>query len=228
MVDPAFLHQRHKDGACFFFCLYSARFESVEISMAADGSFGADDDDLLVMTLAGSPLRPGLDHAHNRNRCCTGYIVQCQRRGGVAGDYERLRALLLEIMRGSDRVSGDSFRGLRTVGEAGSIAEVEVVSIGDETKQSFEDSEAAKAGVENADAGSARSHEKSGGPLGLGYGNAGEVSGATAAGPGGYERAVGAGARVAEECADLVGSFGRKDVLELAGLLFDLGFAVHG
>jgi hypothetical protein len=33
---------------------------------------------------------------------------------------------------------------------------------------------------------------------------------------------------VAEERADLVGRFGGEDVLELAGLLLDLGFAVHG
>ena len=37
-----------------------------------------------------------------------------------------------------------------------------------------------------------------------------------------------AGARVAQEGANLVGGFGREDVLELAGLLFDLGLAVHG
>ena len=34
--------------------------------------------------------------------------------------------------------------------------------------------------------------------------------------------------RVVEEGADLVGGFGRKDVLELAGLLLDFAFAVHG
>jgi len=33
---------------------------------------------------------------------------------------------------------------------------------------------------------------------------------------------------VIEECADLVSSLGRQDVFELAGLLFDFGFAVHG
>src|SRR5579863_475858 len=70
--------------------------------------------------------------------------------------------------------------------------------------------------------------KRSGGPLGLGYGNAGEVSGAAAAGAQGNERPVGAGARVAEECAYLVGGFGRENVFELAGLLFDFGFAVHG
>ena len=33
---------------------------------------------------------------------------------------------------------------------------------------------------------------------------------------------------MSEERADLVGGFRREDVLELAGLLLDFGFAVHG
>jgi hypothetical protein len=33
---------------------------------------------------------------------------------------------------------------------------------------------------------------------------------------------------VAQEGADLVGGFGGQNVLELASLLFDFGFAVHG
>src|SRR5579864_1530335 len=49
-----------------------------------------------------------------------------------------------------------------------------------------------------------------------------------AARPGRNECAVGAGAGVAQEGAYLVGGFGREDVLELAGLLLDFGFAVHG
>jgi len=35
-------------------------------------------------------------------------------------------------------------------------------------------------------------------------------------------------AGMAQKGADLVRSFGRKDVLELAGLLLDFSFAVHG
>src|ERR1022692_4548305 len=33
--------------------------------------------------------------------------------------------------------------------------------------------------------------------------------------------------RMAQECADLVGNFRREDMLEFAGLLLDLRFAVH-
>jgi len=39
---------------------------------------------------------------------------------------------------------------------------------------------------------------------------------------------VGAGQWVVEEGTDLVGGFGRKYVFELAGLLLDFTFAVHG
>src|SRR5271156_1022195 len=41
-------------------------------------------------------------------------------------------------------------------------------------------------------------------------------------------RAVGAGLGGSEKRADLVRRFGREDVFELAGLLLDFGFAVHG
>src|ERR1700687_569123 len=40
-------------------------------------------------------------------------------------------------------------------------------------------------------------------------------------------RPVRARARMPQECADLIGRFGRKNVLKLAGLLLDLRLAVH-
>ena len=51
---------------------------------------------------------------------------------------------------------------------------------------------------------------------------------ASAARPRRNRRAMRAGARVSEEGAYLVGGFGREDVFELAGLLLDFRFAVHG
>ena len=48
-----------------------------------------------------------------------------------------------------------------------------------------------------------------------------------AARPERYRRAVGAGAGMAEESADFVRGFGRENVLELAGLLLNFGFAVE-
>ena len=39
---------------------------------------------------------------------------------------------------------------------------------------------------------------------------------------------MGASSRMSQERADLVRGFGRENVFELAGLLFDLRLAIHG
>src|SRR5580658_11080481 len=54
------------------------------------------------------------------------------------------------------------------------------------------------------------------------------VTASPAAGSRRNGRAVGAGARVTEERADFIGGLGRENVFELAGLLLDFRFAVHG
>ena len=54
------------------------------------------------------------------------------------------------------------------------------------------------------------------------------VSGSAAAGPRRDWGAVRTGLGMAKKCADFVRRFGRKDMLEFAGLLFDFRFAVHG
>src|SRR5512136_1109354 len=48
-----------------------------------------------------------------------------------------------------------------------------------------------------------------------------------AAGSRGNSAAVGTGARMPQEGADAVGGVRREDVLELAGLLLDLGLVLH-
>ena len=80
--------------------------------MAADGSFGTDDDNLLVITLTGGAVCPGFDHAHNRNTGCLDDFVERESRGCVAGDYQGLCTLLLEIVGCADSVPGHGFCGL--------------------------------------------------------------------------------------------------------------------
>jgi hypothetical protein len=70
--------------------------------------------------------------------------------------------------------------------------------------------------------------KRSGVPFGFCERRAGEISAPAAAWSRRNERAVGAGAGVAQEGADLVGGLGGQNVFELAGLLFDFGFTVHG
>ena len=83
-------------------------------------------------------------------------IWQGESGGGVAGDDEEVCPLLVEEFCAGDGVSGDGLLGLGAVGEAGGVAEVDVVGCGDEGEQGAENGEAAEAGVEDADGGQRR------------------------------------------------------------------------
>jgi hypothetical protein len=58
--------------------------------------------------------------------------------------------LLVKELCAGDGVAGYGLVGLGAVGEAGSVAEVDVVGFGDEREKSAEDGEASEAGVEYA------------------------------------------------------------------------------
>ena len=75
-----------------------------------------------------------------------------KRRGGVAGDHQVIRLLLIhQKVSARDRVTRD--RGLRlgSIGKAGSVAKVGIVRPGQALEQRAQDSEASKAGIEDAD-----------------------------------------------------------------------------
>ena len=58
-------------------------------------------------------------------------VVEGEGGGGVAGDDEELGALLVEELCAGDGVAGDGLAGFGAVGEAGGVAEVDVVGAGD-------------------------------------------------------------------------------------------------
>ena len=124
------------------------------VGMAAHRSFGADDYHAAHLAGRSGPSRAGFDHTHHRDAGSLRNLVEGQSRGCVAGDYQHLGAVLFEILRRPDSVSGDGLGRLRTVGESGGVAEVEVVSLGCQRNQLLENSESAEAGIEYADAGS--------------------------------------------------------------------------
>ncbi len=80
-------------------------------------------------------------------------ILERKSGGGVAGDHEDVGALLEQEAGAGDGVAGDGLAGLRAVGEAGGVAEVEVAGVRDEGKEGAQDGQAAEAGVEDADGG---------------------------------------------------------------------------
>jgi hypothetical protein len=72
-------------------------------------------------------------------------VFEGQGGGGVAGDDKQVGALFVEEFCAGDGVAGDGFAGLGAVGETGGVAEVEVLGVGDERKQSAKDGQAAEA-----------------------------------------------------------------------------------
>ena len=95
----------------------------------------------------------GLDYADDGDGEGLLDVFEGEGGGGVAGDDEEFGALFVEELCAGDGVAGDGLAGLGAVGEAGGVAEVDVVGAGDERQQGAEDGEAAEAGVEDADGG---------------------------------------------------------------------------
>ncbi len=70
--------------------------------------------------------------------------------GGVAGYDEEVGALVGEEAGAGEGVAGDGLAGFGAVGEAGGVAEIDVVGSGDEGEEGAEDGEASEAGVEDS------------------------------------------------------------------------------
>ena len=128
--------------------------------MAAYCSFSPDYDDFLVLAFSGSAIGSRLNHSHNWNIRCVGNFVHGQRRGRITRNHQRLRASLLKVVRRTHGISGNGFRRFRTIWKASRVAKINVVGIWNESEQSLEHGEAAKAGVENTDASSAWRHSR--------------------------------------------------------------------
>ena len=105
------------------------------------------------VTAAVAALDAGVDDADDGDAEAALDVVEGEGGGGVAGDDEEVGALGFEEAGAFDGVAGDGALGFGAVGEAGGVAEVDVVRAGDEGQQGAEDGEAAEAGVEDADGG---------------------------------------------------------------------------
>ena len=87
-----------------------------------------------------------LDYSEDGDGCSGCFdLGEGQGSGGVAGYDEDVCALIEEEAGAGDGVSSDGFAGFGAVGEAGGVAEVDVMGVGDEWKEGSEDGEAAEA-----------------------------------------------------------------------------------
>ena len=90
-------------------------------------------------------MRSGFDYADDRDGKGVLDVFECEGGGGVAGYDQEFGALLVEKLCAGDGVAGDGLVGLGAVGEAGGIAEVDVVRVGEELEEGAEDGEASEA-----------------------------------------------------------------------------------
>ena len=95
--------------------------------MAADGSFGTDNNDLSIPGCGCGSFSSRFDDTDNRDMRCGADSIECEGRRSIAGDHQQLGALGLEIVRSFDRVACHGFDRLGSVGQAGGIAELGVV-----------------------------------------------------------------------------------------------------
>ena len=104
---------------------------------------------IFLMRLRGG-LSAGFDYADDGDGQGLLDVFEGEGGGGVTGDDEEFCALIVEEFCAGDSAAGDGLARLRAVGEAGGVAQVDVVGFGDEREKSAEDGETSEAGVEYA------------------------------------------------------------------------------
>ena len=113
-----------------------------------EGGFGAGGDD------AEGGFGAGGDDADDRRRGGGGLdFGQGEGTGGVAGDDEKVSTLVEEEAGRGDGEADDGSLGFGAVGEAGGVAEEDVVGVWNAVQEGAEDGEAAEAGVEDTNGG---------------------------------------------------------------------------
>ena len=151
MLQPSLLDQGHKEWTGLFAHPNFPRFQGATIGVAADGGFGADHYNFLFRTRCRCRVGSGLDDANHLHMGSRLDLFERERGRRIAGDDEKVCAMVLQITNRSDRVMRNRGRGFRSVGEARGIAEVEIVGGGDVFDERAENSQAANAGIKEAD-----------------------------------------------------------------------------
>jgi hypothetical protein len=151
MIDPSFFNKRHKERTSFLSYNYISSFQRAAVGVAGGGRFGADHDNLTIKAGRGRGRGAGFDYANDLDVRSSFDFREGKGRSGIAGDDKKLGAMRLEVANRSNCVMGDSGGGLGSVGQAGCVAEIEIVGVGNAMKKCRKNCEAAYAGIEDAD-----------------------------------------------------------------------------
>jgi hypothetical protein len=181
VIDPTLFDEGDEERTGFFACRQAKGVEGAGVGMRLDRGVGGEDEDVVLgrdgrryernagaLRVAQNDrhscavgenihrggeggLGAGLDYADDGDGQGVLNVFKGESSGGVAGDDEEVGALAVKELCAGDGVAGDGLAGLGTVGQAGGVAQVDVVGPGDQGQQSAEDGEAAEAGVKDAD-----------------------------------------------------------------------------
>ena len=150
MVDPAFFNQRNQKRTGFFDSAQAALVAGRGVGVAVNGGRGGHNEDVARFGGGLGGVGSGFDNSDDGHRDGVTNRVQGKSGGSVAGDDEEVGALFVEELCAGDGIAGYGFVGFGAVGEAGGVAQVDVVGFGDEREKSAEDGETSEAGVEYA------------------------------------------------------------------------------
>ena len=152
MARPAFLHQRDQQRARLLQRAQTLRLAGCRIGVAVHGGVGRDHQHVAGSRGGARRRCTRFDHAQHRNghRGLDG--VQRQRAGGVAGDHEKLGALLAhQELRALHRVARDGAPRFRSIGQARRVADEGKARLRKTPDQGAQNGEPAEAGIEHAD-----------------------------------------------------------------------------
>ena len=123
------------------------------VSAAGDGRPGANDADVFVFCGGDGGLGAGENHALHGDLENLLHARDAEGRGCVAGDDDHFRAAVEKHFSDLDAVAFHGFAAFSAVGNAGRVADVEDVFVGQESAEAGGDGEAPDAGIEDADGG---------------------------------------------------------------------------
>ena len=157
VIGPALFNQGNQQGAGFLIGLQAMGGTGTGVGMALDGGLSGQHEHAGMAGRggAGCGVSSGLNDPEDGDFGLGLQGIKGKGAGGIAGDNEQVGTVGFKKMGGADSVSGDGLAGFGAVGQAGGVAEVDVVSLRNEGKQRAHDGQATEAGVEDADDGAA-------------------------------------------------------------------------
>ena len=100
----------------------------------------------------------GLDHAQHRHRRRRMNFSQGERARRIAGDHQKIRALVEQKAGARERIAHDGRAGFRPIGQPRRVAQVEKLRLRKQRQQRAQHGQAAETGIEYANLQTAASH----------------------------------------------------------------------